>query len=226
MLSPEVFMQHDFWHQRWSKGQIGFHQPQTNNHLQKYWPELAGDEGGVAFVPLCGKSLDLLWLQQQGHQVVGVELSQTALQDFFAENKLTAEVQQQGAYERFSSAGLNLFCGDFFALSESELQGCRLVFDRAALVALPAEMRIDYANKMAELLSAGSKMLLVTMEYPQELMSGPPFSVSETEVEKLFADHFEIEQKEVVEIPAKGELQERGLGGWYEKIYFLTRKED
>jgi len=226
MLSPEVFMQHDFWHQRWSKGQIGFHQPQTNNHLQKYWPELAGNESGVAFVPLCGKSLDLLWLQQQGHQVVGVELSQMALQDFFAENKLTAEVQQQGAYERFSSAGLNLFCGDFFALSESELQGCRLVFDRAALVALPAEMRFDYANKMAELLSAGSKMLLVTMEYPQELMSGPPFSVSESEVEKLFADHFEIEQKEVVEIPAKGELQERGLGGWYEKIYFLTRKED
>ncbi|MDQ7016931.1 MAG: thiopurine S-methyltransferase [Gammaproteobacteria bacterium] len=219
-------MEHDFWHQRWSKGQIGFHQVETNAHLQKYWSDVTGNEAGSVFVPLCGKSLDLLWLQQQGHEVLGVELSQRALQDFFAENRLAVKAEQQGSFERFSAENVTLFCGDFFALGESELKGCRLVFDRAALVALPDAMRVEYANKMAELLSTGSKILLVTMEYPQELMSGPPFSVSESEVESLFSAHFEIEQKEVFEIPAKGELQERGLGGWYEKIYVLTRKED
>ncbi len=93
-------MEPAFWHKRWADNQIGFHQGQVNSYLQTHWPALGLETGSRVLVPLCGKSLDLVWLAGQGYRVLGVELSRRAVEDFFREHGLEA---------RCSSAGTSKF---------------------------------------------------------------------------------------------------------------------
>lgn len=178
-------MDPDFWHQRWRDNQIGFHQERVTQLLERYWPQVGARRGSRVFVPLCGKTLDMPWLAAQGHRVLGVELSQLAVDRFFAEHGLVPEVHES-RYGRHHVAGaIEIVCGDVFALDAALLSGCDAVFDRAALIALPPELRRRYAEVYAQL-PAGCRGLLVTLEYPQHEKSGPPFSVEQVEVEALF----------------------------------------
>lgn len=187
-------MEHSFWLERWEQNQIGFHQSEINAYLSAHWRELGLADGAPVFVPLCGKSLDMLWLREQGHQVVGVELSEKAVAAFFDENAISAKVQRGEAFTIYRAEGLRLLVGDFFALTVDDLDGCRAVYDRASLIALPPELRRNYAEHMANLLPQGASILLVTMEYPEGALEGPPFSVSEEEVQALYAGQFSIER--------------------------------
>jgi thiopurine S-methyltransferase len=83
-------LQQEFWHERWQQNEIGFHDKEINEHLQQYWPAFNIALNSRIFVPLCGKSKDLLWLLAQGYEVIGVELSPLAVQAFFDENGLSA----------------------------------------------------------------------------------------------------------------------------------------
>jgi len=114
-------MEIEFWHQRWMKNQIGFHQQEINSHLQEFWQQLNLPDEAPVFVPLCGKSRDMLWLRARGHPVLGVEISPIAVRDFFAENDLTPDVIRDGAFERWESDGLTILCGDFFDLDSDSL---------------------------------------------------------------------------------------------------------
>lgn len=186
-------MHHNFWHERWHKGEIGFHQNEVNSWLLKYWDALAVPDTGTAFVPLCGKSLDMVWLRRRGHQVLGVELSMIAVQSFFAENGATPHATTLDNFECLENEGVRLLCGDFFALRTEDMAHVSTVYDRAALVALPVEMRRQYAAHMARILPPGTPMLLVVMDYPQHERSGPPFAATLDEVRTLYGAVADIE---------------------------------
>ena len=181
-------MQADFWLNRWEQNQIGFHEEDINSHLQKFWGNLDIPSGSKIFVPLCGKSSDMLWLLSQGYQVFGVELSPLAVESFFADNHLEARLSVHGSFQRWEMKGLTVFQGNFFDLKSEDLLGCCAIYDRASLIALPIEMRQQYATHLRKIVPALSHTLLVTLEYDQNKMQGPPFSVAESEVNNLFAD--------------------------------------
>ncbi|QCU90799.1 thiopurine S-methyltransferase [Thiomicrorhabdus sediminis] len=187
-------MQADFWHKKWANSETGFHQTEINGFLKNYWRQLNLTGSEAVLVPLCGKSLDMLWLAQQGHKVLGVELSLQALDEFLQENTLPeAKPVQTESHCGYQLADMTLLCGDFFAVSAADCESIQAVYDRAALVALPPAMRQDYAQHLKNILPTGVKILLVTMEYDQGQLAGPPFSVTEAEVQHLFGEFCQIE---------------------------------
>lgn len=217
-------MEMEFWLERWEKNQIGFHQQEVNRSLQKYWPTLGLPRGATVFVPLCGKSLDMTWLRAQGYRVFGIELIPRAVQDFFAENAIKAAVSEQAPFERWEADGLSIWRGDFFELTADDLKDVAAVYDRASLIAFPPEMRARYVAKLGELLQAGVRSLLITVEYPQQQMSGPPFAVAEQEVRELYADKFSVELLHSQDILAKEpRFRERGVTRMDARVFRLQR---
>lgn len=225
-------MEIDFWLERWSKNEIGFHQQEMNPYLAYFY----GDKGPSAeqreklkvFVPLCGKSRDMLWLSQNGYKVFGVECSERAVKDFFEENALSYKYAEKDEHAFYQTGDQNsvieIFQGDFFSLQKDDLDNITDIYDRASLVALPLDMRKQYADKMAELQNPGIRTLLVTLTYDQSEMNGPPFSVSENDVNELYSDYFSIEKlcfKDT--IANEPRMQDRGLTSLVETVYKLTR---
>jgi len=196
-------MQANFWHDMWARGVVGFHQAEMNAFLTHHWQKLGfrGDE--TILVPLCGKSLDMLWLAKQGHTILGVELSQKALDEFLTENAITAAPITHAHYCGYQLEQMRLLCGDFFHLSAEDCQDVQGAFDRAALVALPPEMRIQYVAHLRKILPKGMSYLIITMQYDQSRVQGPPFSVPEAEVRQLFAGVESIEKVEEVHFEHK-----------------------
>ncbi|HEY1069307.1 MAG TPA: thiopurine S-methyltransferase [Thermomonas sp.] len=194
-------MQPDFWQQRWAEQQIGFHQATPTPLLLKHWPALGVPAGATVFVPLAGKSLDMAWLAGQGHRVLGVELSQLAVDAFFAEHGLVPEVEETRYGRHHRAGGIELIRGDAFGLDAGLLAGCAAVFDRAALIALPPDLRRRYAGELYARLPAGCRGLLVTLEYPQAERDGPPFSVPEEEVRGLYGADWTVDLLERRTIP-------------------------
>jgi thiopurine S-methyltransferase len=184
----------EFWHERWKKSEIGFHNETANAHLTEYWPGLEIEEGAPVFVPLCGKSLDMHWLQDRGHPVVGVELSPIAVHDFFSEAGLSPSIDESGSLTRSSAKGFDLYCGDLFDLDVPQVTMTRACYDRGSLIALPPDLRVRYAEHLTRILPTSMTILMITLEYDQSKMNGPPHSVSQEEVEKLFGQEFEIEK--------------------------------
>ncbi|WP_305907467.1 thiopurine S-methyltransferase [Methylomarinum sp. Ch1-1] len=221
-----AFMEHEFWHQRWQQNQIGFHQGDINLHLRQQWSKLEVVPNSRVLVPMCGKSSDMLWLLDQGYRVVGIELSPLAVAAFFSENDLQPTLRQQGEFIAYEIDELAIFCGDFFTLRSVDIGRIDAVYDRAALVALPAKMRLDYAAHMATLLEPNVKILLETFDYLQQEMSGPPFSVPHDEVEKLFHDWCDIEllvSEQILKREVK--FKDRGLSQLQEHVYRLVVRE-
>ncbi len=178
-------MEEGFWQARWQRDQIGFHRQKVNGLLMKHWPSLQVPQGSCVFVPLCGKSLDLLWLAEQGYSVLGIELVEKAVVDFFAEQRLTPDITMQGVFKRYSAGAITVLCGDFFALRAKDLAAMDAFYDRAALVALPDALRQRYAEHLSANLPQGCTGLLMTVNYLQSQMDGPPFAVSPEQVEQL-----------------------------------------
>jgi thiopurine S-methyltransferase len=217
-------MQAEFWHERWRTGQIGFHQTTVDASLRRLWPRLNLGKGRRVFVPLSGKSLDLIWLRDQGYAVVGVELSAAAIEAFLMENGVPARRRVQGNLEIYESPDLTLFRGDYYELTPAHLGEVAAVYDRAALISWTPKLRDAYVEHMAKLLSAGTQMLLITLEYPQSQMSGPPFSVDADEVHRLYRPSFEIQQISRRDILASEPgLRERGVRELTEVCHHLTR---
>ncbi len=220
-------MKAEFWHERWEKNQIGFHQSQVNAHLQAFWGRLQLPTGATVFVPLCGKSSDMLWLRAQGYQVLGIELNQIAVRDFFVENNLQPAISQYSELERWQADGIVIYRGDFFKLTAEDVAECGAIFDRAALIALPPEMRPDYVEHMRVLFSDKLTTLLVTLEYDQSIAGGPPFSVPETEVRGYFTSDYQIEllrtEDALDDLPG---LKKRGVTAIDEKVWLLNSADE
>jgi thiopurine S-methyltransferase len=226
-------MHHSFWHDRWQEQRIGFHLDKVNPYLSKYWHRINATEQSRVFVPLCGKSNDLLFFQQQGCRVIGNELSTLAVQDFYTEQQLNAsktiissekKISQESELTLWASPEVDILCGDFFVLKKEHLSDISVVYDRAALVALPAEMREKYVKKILSLLPKKVTMLLLTLDYDENEKQGPPFSVTEDEVYRLYGGHFDIELLEVAEISSKNRSpRSQNMTYFNERAFLLTR---
>lgn len=218
-------MQHEFWLQRWQEGLIGFHQDRINDYLTRHFSRTNAQQGGTVLVTLCGKSLDMVWLHEQGFRVVGVELSSLAVKSFFSENNLQPTITSSGKFQRYHADDITLLCGDFFDLTAADINDITAVYDRASLIALPPEMRPVYADHLTRLLPSGTNVLLISMEYPQDQMQGPPFAVRASEVHELYDNNFEVEHLESMDVLADNlHLKERGLSELTERTFLLTRK--
>lgn len=210
-----------FWHDRWQQGQIGFHRQEHHPKLARWWSELALAAAARVLVPLCGKSRDMLYLASLGHEVIGCELSPLAAEAFFAEAGLQPEREAHSGFERWQSSDITILVGDFFGLTPADVGHVTALYDRAALVALPPAMRRDYAAQLARLMTAGSQGLLLALDYPQESMQGPPFSVDADEVQATVGRYFGVElldRRAAADVPAK--LRESGAD-MHESVYRL-----
>lgn len=185
-------MEHDFWLQKWREGSIGFHRQTPMPQLLRHWPDLALPVNARVLVPLCGKTPDMVWLRQQGHEVLGVELSPLAVEQFFNEQQLTPEIVETPAGVHYRADGMEIIQADVFDLVASTLATCDAVYDRAALIALPPVLRQRYAREIYGRLPVGCRGLVVTLEYDQNEMNGPPFAVDAAMVGALLGDDWQV----------------------------------
>ena len=182
-----------FWLQRWRDNRTPFHRDRPLPLLVQYWPALALPVGSRVLVPLAGKSLDMLWLAAQGYRVLGVEFSPLAVQQFLTENALDATQYESLQGQHYLAGTIELICGDVFELDDATLDSCAGVYDRAAVIALPPALRERYASKLYARLPPGCRGLMITLEYPQKEMDGPPFSVDEFAMHTLFDRQWKVD---------------------------------
>ena len=183
-------MDAEFWHRKWARNEIGFHNADAHPLLVAYFGAPALPKGGRVFLPLCGKTRDIHWLLANGYRVAGAELSTIAVEQLFAELGVTPEAAEIGGMRRYSADGIDIFAGDIFALSRAVLDPVDATYDRAALVALPEEMRGRYAAHLADI-TARAPQLLISFDYDQSLLDGPPFSVPGDDIARIYHDAYE-----------------------------------
>ena len=193
-------MDHNFWRSKWEKNEIGFHVSEVNPLLLKNFEALSLDKGSRIFLPLCGKTLDIPWLLSKGFHVAGAELSKIAVQQLFDGMGITPSISSLGAVEHYGAEGIDIYVGDIFDLSRNALGPIDAVYDRAALVALPEDIRLQYAAHVAEI-TERAPQLLICFEYDQALQAGPPFSVTRDEVIRCYGHLFSLNHLMSVDVP-------------------------
>lgn len=197
-------MEPGFWHTKWETGEIGFHEHHVHALLEAHWPALDVEPGAAVLAPLCGKSLDMVWLRERGHEVVGVELSPIAVRDFFAGQALDPACTRRGAHALYSADGYRLWCGDYMTLTAGDIGPVGGVYDRAALIALPPAMRAAYARQTLALVPGRARLLVITLQFDAALFDGPPFPVGHDEIERLYAGAAAVEHLEQSPTRVKG----------------------
>ena len=207
------------WHQRWSENRIGFHRAIANPALTEHWSKLQLDSSSNVLVPLCGKSLDMHWLAQQGHFVNGIEYVEKAVNEFFEDWSKEPLKTSRDVGEKFSAENINLYLADFFKVEPDEAPFSAW-YDLAALVALPPSLRTQYVEQLRKLTTADAKGLMVTFDYPKEEMQGPPFALSDEDVEHYFGPFFEIERLQFTDLT---EEEDRELSRCSLSVFMLKR---
>ena len=195
----EVIMDANFWHQKWEKNEIAFHQNEANPLLVEYFEALSLVRDNRVFIPLCGKTRDIAWLLTQGYRVAGAELSKIAIEQLFSELGIKPEIIKIDELEHYSAPNIDIFVGDIFELSPSLLGPVDAIYDRAALVALPAGMRDQYTRHLMQITDEAPQ-LLISYTYDQTAIDGPPFSITNEEVHRHYADNYQIRQLASVDV--------------------------
>ena len=201
-------MEHEFWHERWETGQTAFHEGRTNHLLERHFDKLELSSGDAVFVPLCGRAHDIHWLMAQGLEVVGAELSDLAIEQLFVDVGATPTITNVGPLKVYETAQLKVFVGDIFDVTPELLGPVKAIYDRAALVALPEEIRARYAAHLVSLTKA-ARQLTITFDYDQSVIPGPPFSVPEATVNALYGEAYTITLLDQIEVEGglKGKVQ-------------------
>ncbi|HMW47250.1 MAG TPA: thiopurine S-methyltransferase [Cellvibrionaceae bacterium] len=184
------------WQDKWRRNDIAFHQPQVNPLLQQYLPSLKLCPGDQVLVPLCGKSVDMDWFIQQGLSVIGVEVSAVAIAAYFATLAITPKQQVQGNFIRWQFEQRQILCGDIFDLRLRDLNKIKLVYDCAALTALPPQLRILYVAHLRRTLPSSSPILLMTVESSETNLTAldalPSAQRIDSEVSALYQKEYQI----------------------------------
>lgn len=215
-------MNPEFWHQKWHEQELGFHLPQVHPLLKRYLGDLSLKAGQTILLPLCGKTLDIGYLLEQGHTVIGAELSDKAVTDLFASLNRQPDITPWQGGNRYRHGDLTVFQGDIFLLQPDDLETVDAIYDRAALIALPDAMRERYARHLLTLADKAPQ-LLITLEYDQQQMDGPPFSVGEQQVRNLYeADYRIAPLSRKMILDHEPVFQERGVTALYENVFLLT----
>ena len=214
-----------YWLERWREDRTDWHQDQPMSLLLKHWPLLEIPPRTRVLVPLCGKSTDMLWLAAQECLVLGVELSPLAVEQFFAENKLTLRSRAEADGEHWTAASIEIINGDVFDVGTETLESCGAVYDRAALIALPRPMRERYVREVYGKLPFGCRGLLITMDYPPHEMDGPPFPVDNEEVHNLFDAEWDVELLERQDLPVSQlPFSAHGVTALHTSVYRLFKR--
>lgn len=219
-------MNQEFWKKAWEDRNIGFHNDEFHPKLVQFFPHLELKKGDRVLVPLCGKSRDLLWLKNKGFKVFGVELSQIAVEEFFSETHIEFNKEKYKSYLKYTSLDeeLTIYCGDFFQIEKSDVGDLDAIYDRASLIALNPELRKKYYEVAKNLLAANKQILLITLEYDQSLISGPPFCVEFKEVYDHIGEFFDFATLDEEETETKGrKFQDAGLKACQRKVYHLKK---
>ena len=212
------------WLHFWENNETNWHSDTITQELVEYFELFELEPGDKVFVPLCGKSLDMIYIVNQGFSVVGVEVSEFGIRQFFKENDLKYTVTKVGDFDLYSSENLEIYCGDFFSLTSKHLNNVKAVLDRKSLIALEPDLRQKYVKHLNDIISLGVRILLVTLHYPQHQMSGPPFSVDKSEVESLFSMTFETrELKSFDDIENESKLVRAGVDYINNAAYCLRK---
>lgn len=217
-------MDASFWHERWRSNDIGFNLPKPHPALVAHWAKLGIAPGASVLVPLAGKSIDMVWLADMGHGVIGVELSSEAVEAFFKERSRAPGVTRESGFSVSRAGPFEIWCGDFFAVPPQVTRRVGAVYDRAALVAMPYTSQKDYVLKLAALTPAGVPVLLISLDYDPSEMDGPPFSVPANRLEELASGLFTIEILDRQDgLALSPRLRDRGLSHLTETAYLLRR---
>ncbi|MBE29393.1 thiopurine S-methyltransferase [bacterium] len=212
------------WISRWESNRIGWHAEQVNRHLIQYLDRFDLSTGESIFVPLCGKTNDMLYLLESNLKVIGVEMSSIAIEQFFSENHLDYVVSKADKFILYEGAGIKLYCGDFFDLKLKHLENVRAIYDRASLIALNENLRQKYVKHLSDIIDFDARILLLTLNYPQHQRSGPPFAVSKEEVDQIFNGSFDIQELYFIE-DIENEPMFQNLGvDFVEKAVYLLQK--
>ena len=195
----EVDVNTRFWLQRWEDNNIGFHKSEANSVLIKHFEALSLVEDSRVFVPLCGKTLDIAWLLSKGYHVAGAELIKLAIDQLFAGLKVEPKVSEVGGIKHYSAKNIDIFVGDIFEVPREMLGPVDAIYDRAALVALPGEMRDRYTAHLMEMTNKAPQ-LLVSYEYDQSLMDGPPFAISNEEIHRHYGTSYDLTLVESIDV--------------------------
>ncbi len=219
-------MELSYWQSRWRKGNIGFHMDEGYPGLKKHWEKLSIGSSCKVLVPLCGKSMDLIWLAQRTELVTGVEVADEAVESFFSENNLSPTVSNKGLFEIWRANNIEIWKGDFLKFPEHNTVTFDLIYDKAALVALPQDFRKKYVQKIIRLTGKGAIYLLHHFIYPENEMTGPPFSVTPNEIDTLFQNYDQtILEDNELEIHKFEKFRQRGLKtGLRERLLLLKPK--
>jgi thiopurine S-methyltransferase len=222
--SSQLRAPNEIWLKRWKENNIGWHHVAFNQHLLNHWHALFMPVGSLVLAPLCGKSRDMFWLAEQGYRLRGIELSRLAVENFFKEHQLRPTIRKIGQYESWTHGPYEILCGDIFDLTLLDNSDVDAVYDRASLIALNPLQREQFAHILIQALPKQAKILLVTLEYPQHEMTGPPYSVLEEEVRTLFEPHYSINLLHTLDLLQDTERYgDRGVSQMLEKIYLLKQ---
>lgn len=213
-------MDASFWHRKWEENKIGFHESEANPILVNHFKALCLSKGSRVFVPLCGKTLDISWLLSNGYRVAGAELSEIAVAQLFNELGVEPEISSTGKLKHYSAKDIDIFVGDIFDLSEALLGPIDAIYDRAALVALSEELRQRYAVRLTEI-TGKAPQLLVSYVYDQTLMTGPPFSLSDEEVNQHYKDQYDLTLLESINVQGGLKLN----GTVKENVWLLHKRQ-
>ena len=212
------------WLKFWENNETNWHGDKITQELVEYFELFELEPRDKVFVPLCGKSLDMLYIMSQGFSVVGVAISEIGVRQFFSENNLAYKITKVDDFDLYSTENLEIYCGDFFALTSKHLNNVKSVFDRKSLIALEPEVRQKYVKHLNDIISLGARILLVTLQYPQYQMSGPPFSVDKSEVESLFSMAFESQElRSFNDIENESKLTRAGVDYINNAAYYLRK---
>lgn len=216
-------MELSYWQSRWRKNNIGWHMAEVYPQLPALWPSLSIKENARVLVPLCGKNLDMNWLAEQGCHVIGVEISQKALEEFISNHPEPFSKETSHNFTIYRSESIELWNGDFLNLPTHNIPAPDLIYDKTSIVALPPKMRAQYTSKVLELCGRDTQILLQTFEYNQDEMEGPPFSVNKNEIRQWYDKWFDLHLlREQSKFEDVRQFQQRGLSSYFtEKVYHL-----
>ena len=212
-------MEHSFWHSKWEANEIGFHEGQVNSLLASHIGALDLPEGARVFLPLCGKTADIGWLLSKGYRVAGAELSRIAIDQLFEDLGISPVVEERGSLLQYRAEGIAIFVGDIFDVTAEALGAVDAVYDRAALVALPDSLRARYATHVSAI-TGNARQFLITFDYDQSVMPGPPFSITQSMVRSMYAESFDIAS--LASEPVAGKL--KGIVDAMEEAWILTAR--
>jgi len=214
---------YQFWNERWVNNQIGFHQGKPHSSLVKFIDVFKGHK--KVLVPLCGKTLDMIFLRDQGFEVIGVEFSELAILDFIKENKLSMKKSSEKHFQVYRGEGLTLYQGDFFNLTKEDLSGVTACYDRASMVAFDDQERLRYSDFLKRTAVDLKKCLVIVFNYGP-VPGGPPYSVVDEEISKLYGDAFTIHLCNEENFPLREALKDRGATFEKEKTWEFSRASE